>query len=179
MNWEWLFGKEEVVEPEPPCQCEAPVFEGTTAELLALQGAMQAEQFAPMEEETMQEEAPVVGDGGGLQWRWVAEEKLSERDLTWLNVDLLKMALEIETSKTQRMAFYIDVGNLPKAKAEQYVKDIMAKFTEKDGECKPGHFWLPRREGGRGTEVTVVPGRVTLESVMETAQKLKDFVTAK
>ena len=72
----------------------------------------------------------------------------------------------------ERRIFYIDVGNLPKAKAEQYLADTMNKYRNKlvynadTGEIKDDRrhmsmledFWLPRREGGRGTEITTLPG---------------------
>jgi hypothetical protein len=72
----------------------------------------------------------------------------------------------------ERRIFYIDVGNLPKLKAEQYLKDIMARYRNKivydssTGEIRDDRkfmsmledFWLPRREGGRGTEITTLPG---------------------
>ena len=72
----------------------------------------------------------------------------------------------------ERRIFYIDVGNLPKIKAEQYLKDQMTKFKNKlvydsaTGEIRDDRkfmtmledFWLPRREGGRGTEITTLPG---------------------
>jgi|TARA_B110000211_G_scaffold231137_2_gene292134 hypothetical protein len=72
----------------------------------------------------------------------------------------------------ERRIFYIDVGNLPKLKAEQYVRDMMTKHKNKvvydasSGEVKDSRrymtmledFWLPRREGGRGTEITTLPG---------------------
>ena len=72
----------------------------------------------------------------------------------------------------ERRIFYIDVGNLPKAKAEAYLKDIMNRYRNKlvydatSGEVKDDRskmsmledFWLPRREGGRGTEITTLPG---------------------
>ena len=72
----------------------------------------------------------------------------------------------------ERRIFYIDVGNLPKQKAEQYLKDIMNRYRNKlvydssSGEVKDDRqkmsmledFWLPRREGGRGTEITTLPG---------------------
>ena len=72
----------------------------------------------------------------------------------------------------ERRIFYIDVGNLPKQKAEQYLKDIMNRYRNKmvydasSGEIKDDRsrmsmledFWLPRREGGRGTEITTLPG---------------------
>lgn len=72
----------------------------------------------------------------------------------------------------ERRIFYIDVGNLPKLKAEQYVSDMMAKFKNKlvydakTGELADSKkhlsmmedFWMPRREGGKGTEITTLPG---------------------
>jgi hypothetical protein len=72
----------------------------------------------------------------------------------------------------ERRIFYIDVGNLPKIKAEQYLRDQMTKFKNKlvydsaTGEVRDDRkfmtmledFWLPRREGGRGTEITTLPG---------------------
>lgn len=72
----------------------------------------------------------------------------------------------------ERRIFYIDVGNLPKMKAEQYLRDIMTKFKNKlvydasTGEVRDDRkfmtmledFWLPRREGGKGTEITTLPG---------------------
>ena len=72
----------------------------------------------------------------------------------------------------ERRIFYIDVGNLPKIKAEQYLRDIMNKYKNKlvydsnSGEIKDERkhmsmledYWLPRREGGRGTEISTLPG---------------------
>lgn len=72
----------------------------------------------------------------------------------------------------ERRIFYIDVGNLPKQKAEQYVRDMMVKhknrlvYNADTGEVKDDRkfmtmledYWLPRREGGRGTEITTLPG---------------------
>jgi hypothetical protein len=71
----------------------------------------------------------------------------------------------------ERRVFYIDVGNLPKGKAEQYLRDIMIKYRNKvvydssTGEIRDDRkhmsmledFWLPRREGGKGTEITTLP----------------------
>ena len=71
----------------------------------------------------------------------------------------------------ERRIFYIDVGNLPKVKAEQYLRDVMARYRNKlvydasTGEIRDDKkhmsmledFWLPRREGGRGTEITTLP----------------------
>jgi hypothetical protein len=71
----------------------------------------------------------------------------------------------------ERRIFYIDVGNLPKGKAEQYLRDVMVKYRNKmvydasTGELRDDRkhmsmledFWLPRREGGKGTEITTLP----------------------
>ena len=72
----------------------------------------------------------------------------------------------------ERRIFYIDVGNLPKVKAEQYLREVMGRYRNKlvydaaTGEIRDDRkymsmmedFWLPRREGGRGTEITTLPG---------------------
>ena len=79
----------------------------------------------------------------------------------------------------ERRMFYIDVGNLPRGKAEQYMKDIMARYRNKlvydatSGEIKDDRkhmsmledFWLPRREGGRGTEIQTLPGGQNLGEI--------------
>ena len=75
--------------------------------------------------------------------------------------------------------FYIDVGNLPRGKAEQYMKDIMSRYRNKivydakTGEIRDDRkhmsmiedFWIPRREGGRGTEITTLPGGQNLGEI--------------
>ena len=79
----------------------------------------------------------------------------------------------------ERRIFYIDVGNLPKGKAEEYLRNIMTKYRNKlvynasTGEMKDDRkhmamledFWLPRREGGRGTEITTLPGGENLGQI--------------
>ena len=79
----------------------------------------------------------------------------------------------------ERRIFYIDVGNLPKMKAEQYLKDMMTRHKNKlvydmhTGEIRDDRkfmtmledFWLPRREGGRGTEITTLPGGQNLGEI--------------
>ena len=79
----------------------------------------------------------------------------------------------------ERRIFYIDVGNLPRGKAEQYMKDIMARYRNKlvydaaTGEIRDDRkhmsmledFWLPRREGGRGTEISTLPGGENLGQI--------------
>ena len=79
----------------------------------------------------------------------------------------------------ERRIFYIDVGNLPRGKAEQYMKDIMARYRNKlvydakTGDIRDDRkhmsmledFWLPRREGGRGTEISTLPGGDNLGAI--------------
>src|SRR6056300_464998 len=79
----------------------------------------------------------------------------------------------------ERRIFKIDVGNLPKVKAEQYLRDVMARYRNKlvydasTGEIRDDRnymsmledFWLPRREGGRGTEITTLPGGQNLGEI--------------
>ena len=79
----------------------------------------------------------------------------------------------------ERRIFYIDVGNLPKAKAEQYIKSIMDRYRNKitydatTGEIRDEKktmsmledFWMPRREGGRGTEITTLDGGQNLGEI--------------
>ena len=79
----------------------------------------------------------------------------------------------------ERRIFYIDVGNLPKGKSEEYLKSVMANYRNKmvydaaTGEVKDDRkhmslledFWLPRREGGRGTEITTLPGGENLGQI--------------
>lgn len=79
----------------------------------------------------------------------------------------------------ERRIFYIDVGNLPKGKAEQHLKDVMSRYRNKivydanNGEIKDDRkhmsmledFWLPRREGGRGTEISTLPGGENLGQI--------------
>ena len=79
----------------------------------------------------------------------------------------------------ERRIFYIDVGNLPKGKAEEYLNNTMNKYrnkivydpttgdlkAERDHKSIKEDFWLPRREGGRGTEITTLPGGQNLGEV--------------
>ena len=79
----------------------------------------------------------------------------------------------------ERRIFYVDVGNLPRGKAEQYMKDIMTRYRNKlvydaqTGEIKDDRkhqslledFWMPRREGGRGTEISTLPGGENLGQI--------------
>tara|TARA_R110001606_G_scaffold96378_3_gene213514 strand:- start:26341 stop:27918 length:1578 start_codon:yes stop_codon:yes gene_type:complete len=76
------------------------------------------------------------------------------------------------TRAPERRIFYVDTGNLPKVKAEQYLKDMMDRYRNKlvydsqTGEIRDDKkfmsmledFWMPRREGGRGTEIQTLPG---------------------
>ena len=90
----------------------------------------------------------------------------------------------------ERRIWYIDVGNLPKIKAEQYVRDIMVKHKNRliydaaSGEIRDDRkfmtmledYWLPRREGGRGTEVTTLPGGQTLGQMDDVLYFQKKFL---
>ena len=81
----------------------------------------------------------------------------------------------------ERRIFYIDVGNLPKVKAEQYLRDVMMRYRNKlvydasTGEIRDDKkfmamledFWLPRRDGGRGTEITTLPGGQNLGEITD------------
>jgi len=81
----------------------------------------------------------------------------------------------------ERRIFYIDVGNLPKVKAEQYLQDVMRRYRNKlvydanTGEMRDDKkfmsmmedFWLPRREGGRGTEISTLPGGQNLGELQD------------
>jgi hypothetical protein len=90
----------------------------------------------------------------------------------------------------ERRIFYIDVGNLPKMKAEQYLRDMMVKhknrliYDASSGEIRDDRkfmtmledYWLPRREGGRGTEVTTLPGGQNLGQMDDVLYFQKKFL---
>lgn len=90
----------------------------------------------------------------------------------------------------ERRIWYIDVGNLPKMKAEQYVRDIMVKhknrliYDAQTGDIRDDRkfmtmledYWLPRREGGRGTEVTTLPGGQNLGQMDDVLYFQKKFL---
>ena len=111
--------------------------------------------------------------------------------LSWLHKSIkpLNQLMMIEDSLViyrlsrapERRIFYIDVGNLPKVKAEQYLRDVMMRYRNKlvydanTGEIRDDKkfmsmmedFWLPRREGGRGTEITTLPGGQNLGEISD------------
>ncbi len=111
--------------------------------------------------------------------------------LSWLHKSIkpLNQLMMIEDSLViyrlsrapERRIFYIDVGNLPKMKAEQYLRDVMMRYRNKlvydanTGEIRDDKkfmsmmedFWLPRREGGRGTEITTLPGGQNLGEISD------------
>jgi len=111
--------------------------------------------------------------------------------LSWLHkaIKPLNQLMMIEDSLViyrlsrapERRIFYIDVGNLPKMKAEQYLRDVMQRYRNKlvydanTGEIRDDKkfmsmmedFWLPRREGGRGTEITTLPGGQNLGEITD------------
>ena len=88
----------------------------------------------------------------------------------------------------ERRIFYIDVGNLPKIKAEQYLREMMVKYKNKlsydanTGEIRDDRkfmtmledYWLPRREGGRGTQIDVLQGGTALPQLLESVQYFED-----
>ena len=92
----------------------------------------------------------------------------------------------------ERRIFYVDVGNLPKQKAEQYLKDLMNRYKNKlvydatTGEIKDqkNHmsmledFWIPRREGGRGTEITTLAGGQNLGQMEDVDYLLRKLYRA-
>lgn len=89
----------------------------------------------------------------------------------------------------ERRIWYVDVGNLPKMKAEQYMRDLMVKhknrlvYDASSGEIRDDRkfmtlledYWLPRREGGRGTEVTTLPGGQNLGQMDDVLYFQKKF----
>lgn len=96
------------------------------------------------------------------------------------------------TRAPERRVFYIDVGSLPKLKAEQYVNDMMAKYKNKivydasSGEVKDDRkhmsvlddFWMPRREGGKGTEISTLAGGANLGEISDVEYFQKKLYTA-
>jgi hypothetical protein len=92
----------------------------------------------------------------------------------------------------ERRIFYIDVGNLPKMKAEQYLRDMMIRHKNKvvydsaTGEIRDDRkfmtmledYWLPRREGNRGTEITTLPGGQNLGEMTDVAYFQKKLYRA-
>ena len=111
----------------------------------------------------------LVDGNSGQVLSYLNKASKSLNQLRWMEdaIVIYRMARAPE-----RRLFYIDVGNLPKAKAENYLRDVMARYRTKisydqnTGEIKDDKkfmsmledYWLPRREGGRGTEVSTLPG---------------------
>ena len=111
----------------------------------------------------------LVDGNSGQVLSYLNKAQKSLNQLRWMEdaIVIYRMARAPE-----RRLFYIDVGNLPKAKAENYLRDVMARYRTKitydqsTGEIKDDKkymsmledYWLPRREGGRGTEVSTLPG---------------------
>jgi len=97
-------------------------------------------------------------------------------------VRLMEMAYQLATSRNQKTVYYISVGNLPKMKAEEYMKKVMAQFNQTDvnynaetGEIRsqPQQIFLPVREGdGYGTRVEIIPGTATKEEVLKIYDEL-------
>jgi hypothetical protein len=111
----------------------------------------------------------LVDGSNGQVLSYLNKAQKSLNQLRWMEdaIVIYRMARAPE-----RRLFYIDVGNLPKAKAESYLRDVMARYRTKisydqaTGEIRDEKkymsmledYWLPRREGGRGTEVSTLPG---------------------
>ena len=111
----------------------------------------------------------LVDGNNGSVLSYLNKASKSLNQLRWMEdaIVIYRMARAPE-----RRLFYIDVGNLPKQKAEQYLRDVMARYRTKvsydqnTGEIRDDKkymsmledYWLPRREGGRGTEVSTLPG---------------------
>ena len=111
----------------------------------------------------------LVDANSGQVLSYLQKANKSLNQLRWMEdaIVIYRMARAPE-----RRLFYIDVGNLPKAKAENYLRDVMARYRTKvtydqaTGEIRDDKkymsmledYWLPRREGGRGTEVSTLPG---------------------
>ena len=111
----------------------------------------------------------LVDGNNGRVLSYLQKAQKSLNQLRWMEdaIVIYRMARAPE-----RRLFYIDVGNLPKAKAEQYLRDVMSRYrtrisyNSQTGEINDGKrflsmledYWLPRREGGRGTEVSTLPG---------------------
>ena len=111
----------------------------------------------------------LVDGNSGQVLSYLNKASKSLNQLRWMEdaIVIYRMARAPE-----RRLFYIDVGNLPKAKAENYLRDVMARYRTKisydqnTGEIRDDKkfmsmledYWLPRREGGRGTEVSTLPG---------------------
>jgi len=102
----------------------------------------------------------------------------------WNNLKSMEDSMVIYrmTRAPERRVFYVDVGNLPKGKAEQYLKDIMNRFknkivynastgavsNQKKYQSMIEDYWLPRREGGRGTEIDTLPAGTNLGEIDDT-----------
>lgn len=153
MNWFNWFNKatEEVVE-------DAPAFIGTTRELLTATQEASAALHAESED-------------AEFEMKWDESAQFETPHDKWLDVEILKLAFQIEQSTAQRRVVYVDVGNLPKAKAELALKAVMDNFHKATGD-----LFLSRREGATNTEIVMLPGKVTLDDVLDTAERLKLFI---
>ena len=158
--------------------------------------------YSPNASPTGVQGAPYTGTGNASQSIRIAKDSIAycnsglvdrnnQNVLSWLHksikaVNQLKMiedAIVIYrlSRAPERRIFYIDVGNLPKVKAEQYLHQVMQRYRNKlsynaqTGEVKNEKkvmsmledFWLPRREGGRGTEISTLPGGQNLGEISD------------
>ena len=130
----------------------------------------------------------LVDGNNGMVLSYLNKAIKSLNQLRWMEdaIVIYRMARAPE-----RRLFYIDVGNLPKAKAEQYLRDTMARYRTKitydqqTGEIRDNKkymsmledYWLPRREGGRGTEVTTLPGGQNLGELKDLEYFQSKFIS--
>ena len=89
-------------------------------------------------------------------------------------LEMLKLAFDIVDSSAQRVVYYIDVGSMTKPKAEEHIEAVKTKCAGNAGE-----IWIPCSENDRRSEVVILSGKVTLDSVMKTATALRQFVENK
>ena len=100
-----------------------------------------------------------------------AVEIMTEEPVTVIpRLEMLRLAYEIEDSASQRIVHYIDVGSQVK-KVDDYVEALKNKSKDANGD-----YWMPCVEGDRRTEIAVVPGRVTVDNVMATAEAIRKFI---
>jgi len=104
-------------------------------------------------------------------------EVMAPEDKAMSRLEMLKLAFDIEDSASQRMVHYIDTSatsNLGRGKSDDYLEAAKTKFVDANGD-----YWVPCAENDRRSEVVVMPGRITLEHVLNTAVALRGFIEGK
>lgn len=102
-----------------------------------------------------------------------AVEIMTEEPITVIpRLEMLRLAFEIEDSASQRIVHYIDVGTVtPKGKVDDFMEAFKTKSKDANGD-----YWVPCMENDRRSEIAVVPGRVTVDKVMSTAEAIRKFI---